>query len=322
MTPRHALAFGILGVVALMLLPVMAPPYYATLMIPIFGYAIALLGFNLLFGYTGLLSFGHAMFLGAGAYGAAVMAGVLGIRLFETMLLAVVLGTMIAALPIGFVCVRRVGIFFGMLTLAFGMLFYSFLFKFYHVTGGDSGMRVPRMKILGLELTQYNKIELLAGPFYYYCLALLIIAALLMWRIVHSPFGLHLKAIRDNTRKAEYLGVHVHRCRLAAFVISAGFGAAGGAILGFRIGLADPELVYWTHSGQLVFMAVLGGFSNFFGPIIGAFAYILLQDQLQSLTQYWRFVLGAILALIVIAAPGGIAGISDLLTRRFSRADP
>jgi len=322
MTPRHALAFAVLGVVALMLLPVMAPPYYATLMIPIFGYAIALLGFNLLFGYTGLLSFGHAMFLGAGAYGAAVMAGVLGIRLFETMLLAVVLGTMIAAVPIGFVCVRNVGIFFGMLTLAFGMLFYSFLFKFYHVTGGDSGMRVPRMKILGLELAQYNKIELLAGPFYYYCLALLIIAALLMWRIVHSPFGLHLKAIRDNARKAEYLGVHVHRSRLAAFVISAGFGAAGGAILGFRIGLADPELVYWTHSGQLVFMAVLGGFSNFFGPIIGAFAYILLQDQLQSLTQYWRFVLGAILALIVIAAPGGIAGISDALPRRSSRADP
>ena len=322
MTPRHALAFAVLGVVALMLLPVMAPPYYATLMIPIFGYAIALLGFNLLFGYTGLLSFGHAMFLGAGAYGAAVMAGVLGIRLFETMLLAVVLGTMIAAVPIGFVCVRNVGIFFGMLTLAFGMLFYSFLFKFYHVTGGDSGMRVPRMKILGLELAQYNKIELLAGPFYYYCLVLLIIAALMMWRIVHSPFGLHLKAIRDNARKAEYLGVHVHRCRLAAFVISAGFGAAGGAILGFRIGLADPELVYWTHSGQLVFMAVLGGFSNFFGPIIGAFAYVLLQDQLQSLTQYWRFVLGAILALIVIAAPGGIAGITDALPRRSSRADP
>ncbi len=87
-----------------------------------------------------------------------------------------------------------------------------------------------------------------------------------MWRIVHSPFGLHLKAIRDNARKAEYLGVHVRRFRLAAFVISAGFGAIGGAILGFRIGLADPELVYWTQSGQMVFMTVLGGFANFFGP--------------------------------------------------------
>jgi branched-chain amino acid transport system permease protein len=227
---------------------------------------------------------------------------------------------MLAAIPVGFLCVRNVGIFFGMLTLAFGMLFYSFLFKFYHLTGGDSGMRVPRMNILGLELAQYNKIELLAGPFYYYCLVLLIIAALVMWRIVHSPFGLHLRAIRDNARKAEYLGVHVHRFRLAAFVISAGFGAAGGAILGFRIGLADPELVYWTHSGQLVFMAVLGGFSNFFGPIIGVLAFTLLQDQLQSLTQYWRFILGAILAITVIGFPGGIAAIPDML-RPIRRAD-
>ena len=322
MTGRDAFVVGSLGVLALMMLPIAAPPYYATLMIPFFGYAIALLGFNLLFGYTGLLSFGHAMFLGAGAYGTAIMAGVLGIRLFEPVLLAVVLGSMIAAAPIGFVCVRNVGIFFGMLTLAFGMLFYSFLFKFYHLTGGDSGMRVPRMKILGLELAQYNKIELLAGPFYYYCLALLVIAALLMWRIVHSPFGLHLRAIRDNARKAEYLGVHVRRCRLAAFVISAGFGAVGGAVLAFRIGIADPELVYWTHSGQLVFMTVLGGFSNFFGPVIGALVYILLQDELQSLTQYWRFVLGAILALIVIAAPGGIAGLIDQLPRRSVRAAP
>ena len=322
MTGRDAFVVGSLGVLALMMLPIAAPPYYATLMIPFFGYAIALLGFNLLLGYTGLLSFGHAMFLGAGAYGTAIMAGVLGIRLFEPVLLAVVLGSMIAAAPIGFVCVRNVGIFFGMLTLAFGMLFYSFLFKFYHLTGGDSGMRVPRMKILGLELAQYNKIELLAGPFYYYCLALLVIAALLMWRIVHSPFGLHLRAIRDNARKAEYLGVHVRRCRLAAFVISAGFGAVGGAVLAFRIGIADPELVYWTHSGQLVFMTVLGGFSNFFGPVIGALVYILLQDELQSLTQYWRFVLGAILALIVIAAPGGIAGLIDQLPRRSVRAAP
>jgi branched-chain amino acid transport system permease protein len=320
MTGFRAGLVALAGIVALALVPVLAPPYYAGLMIPFFGYAIALLGFNLLFGYTGLLSFGHAMFLGFGAYGAAVMAGVLGIRSFELVLLCSVLAAMAAALPIGLLCVRYVGIFFGMLTLAFGMLFYSFLFKFYHVTGGDSGMRVPRMNILGLEFTQLNKIELLAGPFYYYCLALLAIAALLMWRIVHSPFGLHLKAIRDNARKAEYLGVHVRRCRLAAFVISAAFGAAGGVILGFRIGLADPELVYWTQSGQLVFMAVLGGFTNFFGPIIGALSFILLQDQLQSLTEYWRFVLGAILAIIVIGFPGGIAGIAGDVRRNLARS--
>jgi branched-chain amino acid transport system permease protein len=319
---KGAAVFATAAAAALALLPVLAPPYYATLMIPFFGYAIALLGFNLLFGYTGLLSFGHAMFLGIGAYGSALLAGVFGLQSFELVLLGVMCISMAVALPIGLLCVRHTGIFFGMLTLAFGMLFYSFLFKFYHLTGGDSGMRIPRMNILGLELAPYNKIELLAGPFYYYCLALLIIATFLMWRIVHSPFGLHLRAVRDNARKAEYLGVHVHRFRLAAFVISAAFGAAGGAIVGFRIGLADPELVYWTHSGQLVFMTVLGGFSNFFGPILGALAFTLLQDQLQSLTQYWRFILGAILAVVVIGFPAGIAGILDLWPRASARAQP
>lgn len=312
-------AVALCGIALLALLPLVLPPYYIGLMIPFYGYAIALLGFNLLFGYTGLLSFGHAMFIGIGAYGAAVMSGMLGIKSFELVLIAVVLASALIALPIGALCVRYIGIFFGMLTLAFGMLFHSFLFKFYHLTGGDSGMRVPRMDILGLEFDRYNKIEFLAGPFYFYCLALLIIAGLLMWAIVHSPFGLHLKAIRDNPRKAEYLGVHVYRFRLAAFVISAAFGAAGGAIIGFRVGLADPELVYWTQSGQLVFMAVLGGFTNFFGPIVGAFAYILLEDQLQSVTQYWRFVLGAVLALIVIGFPTGIAGLADDLRRRLAR---
>lgn len=303
------------GTIGLTLVPALAPPYYASLLIPFFAYAIALLGFNLLFGYTGLLSFGHAMFLGVGAYGAAVVAGVLGVRHFEAVLAIVVPAAALLAVPIGYVCVRSIGIFFGMLTLAFGMLFHSFLFKFYSLTGGDSGMRVPRMKLLGLEFAPYNKIELLAGPFYYYCLALLALAALLMWRIVQSPFGLHLRTIRDNPRKAEYLGVHVRRARLAAFVISAAFGAAGGAILGFRVGLADPELVYWTHSGHLVFMTLLGGFSNFFGPIVGALAFTLLQDELQSLTQYWRFVLGAVLAVIVIGFPGGILGFVGGLRR-------
>jgi branched-chain amino acid transport system permease protein len=311
------------AVAALGLVPLLAPPFYANLLVPFFGYAIALLGFNLLFGYTGLLSFGHAMFLGVGAYGAAVIAGVLGIRQFEVVLVGAALAGLVIAVPIGFLCVRYTGIFFGMLTLAFGMLAHSVLFKFYHLTGGDTGMRIPRLNILGLEFAGYNKLELLAGPFYYYCLALLLIAGFIMWRIVHSPFGLHLRALRDNAQKAEYLGVRVRQFRLAAFAISAVYGAIGGAILGFRTGLADPELVYWTHSGHLVFMTVLGGFSSFFGPIAGALALTLLQDQLQSATQYWRFVLGAILAAVVIFLPRGLAGLAadfTALTRRRAEA--
>jgi branched-chain amino acid transport system permease protein len=298
------------AVAALGAVPFIAPPFYVNLLVPFFGYAIALLGFNLLFGYAGLLSFGHAMFLGLGAYGAAVIAGVFGIKHFEAVLVGVALAGLVVALPIGLMCVRYTGIFFGMLTLAFGMLAHSFLFKFYHLTGGDSGMRVPRMSILGQQFDAYNKMEFLVGPFYYYCLVLLVIAGCIMWRIVNSPFGLHLKSLRDNAQKAEYVGVRVRQFRLAAFVISAIYGAIGGAILGFRVGVADPELVYWTHSGHLVFMTVLGGFSNFFGPVTGALALTLLQDQLQSATQYWRFVLGAILAAMVIFFPRGLAGIA------------
>jgi branched-chain amino acid transport system permease protein len=317
------LAIVLAAIAALASVPLLAPPFYANLMVPFFGYAIALLGFNLLFGYAGLLSFGHAMFLTLGAYGAAVIAGVLGIKQFEVVLAGVSLAAVLVALPIGLMCVRYVGIFFGMLTLAFGMLAHSFLFKFYHLTGGDSGMRVPRMSILGQEFEAYNKIELLVGPFYYYCLGLLIVAALIMWRIVRSPFGLHLRALRDNAQKAEYVGVRVRQFRLAAFVISAVYGAIGGAILGFRVGVADPELVHWTHSGHLVFMTVLGGFTSFLGPVVGALALTLLQDQLQAVTQYWRFVLGAVLAAMVIFFPRGLAGIVQdagaLLGRRLGQ---
>ena len=312
----------LLALIAVMaLLPLVASPYALLLMLPFVGYGIALLGFNLLFGTTGLLSFGHALFLGVGAYAAAVLTSKFGILSFEIILIAAALASTLVSLVIGVLCVRYTRIFFGMLTLAFGMLFHSFLYKFYAITGGDQGMRVLRPLLLGMEW-RGGKTAFLSGPFYYYALILFALLALAMWRITQSPFGLHLRAIRENAGKAAYVGVEIFRMRLAAFVISAAFGAAGGAIVGFRIGLADPELVYWTHSGQLVFMTVLGGFSNFFGPILGALAFTLLQDQLQSLTQYWRFILGAILAVVVIGFPAGIAGILDLWPRASARAQP
>src|SRR5258708_28388339 len=127
------------------------------------------------------------MFVGVGAYGAAILSGTLGVKSFELVLLTVMLASCAIALPIGALCVRYIGIFFGMLTLAFGMLFHSFLFKFYYVTGGDSGMRVARMNILGLEFARYNKIGFLAGPFYYYYLALMTLSGFLMWRLIPSP---------------------------------------------------------------------------------------------------------------------------------------
>jgi branched-chain amino acid transport system permease protein len=294
---------------ALLLLPVVAPLYYVLLMLPFMAYAVVLLGLNLLFGYTGLVSFGHALFIGIGAYAGAFVTTHTSVRSLEVILIAAgVLGAVVAA-PVGALCVRYVKIYFGMLTLAFGMLFYTFLLKFYRLTGGDEGMRVLRPSLLGLDLGAMPKTDYLAGPYYYYSLGVLVVAAFVMWRIVHSPFGLCLKSVRDNPAKAEALGLGVTRYRWHAFVISAVYAAVGGALLGPPTGNVDPTLAYWTQSGNIIFMTLLGGFASFFGPILGAFVFIFLQDTVMSVVPYWRLVFGAILAFMVIFAPSGLMGL-------------
>ena len=310
--PGRAVLFGFVAatIAVLAAFPHVAQPYYVTLVLPAFAYAIALLGFNLLFGTTGLLSFGHALFVAVGAYGAAVLSSRMGVKSFELILLASGVAAVLAAIPVALLSVRYVRIFFGILTLAFGMLFHSFLFKFYDLTGGDTGIRVLRPTILGMDFKELDKTAFLVGPFYYACLLLAVVLGVVMWRIVHSPFGLHLAAIRENPTKAEYLGVRVRLFRLIAFLISAFYCALGGVILAINTGQADPELAYWTHSGELVFMTVLGGFASFFGPMVGAFTFIFLKSELMGLTQYWRFFLGAILALIVIVFPRGLMGLA------------
>ena len=305
---RLALAAVVLGVV---LVPLSGREYYTTLMLPFFAYGIALLGLNLLFGVTGLLSFGHALFVALGAYTAAFLTTKAGVLHFEVILLAAAVAGLVLAVPVGLLCVRYVKIYFGMLTLAFGMLFYSFLYKFYALTGGDEGMRVLRPLLAGQAFASLGKVQFLTGPYYYYALVLLAGAALVMWRIVHSPFGLCRRSIRENPEKAESMGVSVRRYRFYAFLIAAVFGAVGGALLAVPTGLADPLLAYWTHSGNLVFMVILGGFAHFFGPLVGAFVFIFLQDQVMSITAYWRFVFGGVLAVVVIFFPRGLMGLLD-----------
>ena len=305
---RTAVVLGGVGA-AVLVLPLVAPPYYAILMLPFMAYGVVLLGFNLLFGYTGLVSFGHALFIGVGAYTGAVLTTRLGVRHMELILPAAALAAAVVAAPVGALCVRYVKIYFGMLTLAFGMVFYTFLLKFYRLTGGDEGIRMLRPSLLGSEWAGFNKTAYLVGPYYYFSLAVLVLATVVMWRIVGSPFGLCLRTIRDNPLKAESLGVSVPRYRWSAFMISAVYAAVGGALLAPPTGNVDPTLAYWTHSGNVVFMVLLGGFASFFGPLVGAFAFIFLQDTVMSVVPYWRLIFGAVLAFIVIFAPGGLMGL-------------
>ena len=292
-----------------LLLPRVAPPYHVLLMLPFMAYAVVLLGLNLLFGYTGLVSFGHALFIGIGAYTGAFLTTHTSVRSMEVILVMAAVGGAVVAALVGALCVRYVKIYFGMLTLAFGMVFYTFLLKFYRLTGGDEGMRVLRPSLLGQGWDAMPKTDYLIGPYYYYSRGVLVLAALVMWRIVHSPFGLVLRTIRDNPVKAESLGLGVARYRWYAFVISGVYGAAGGALLGPPTGNVDPTLVYWTQSGNIVFMTLLGGFASFFGPVLGAFVFIYLQDTVMSVVPYWRLIFGAVLAFIVIFAPGGLMGL-------------
>jgi branched-chain amino acid transport system permease protein len=302
-------AAGLAGAAALLAAPLVATPYQLTLLLPAFAYGIALLGLNLLFGTTGLLSFGHALFVALGAYTAAWLTTRAGVLALELLVLAGAAVAALVAVPVGLLCVRYVKIYFGMLTLAFGMLFYSFLYKFYAITGGDEGIRVLRPTVLGQPFAGLDKVGFLTGPFYYEALVLLGAAALVMRRIVRSPFGLSLRAIRENADKAAFVGVRVPRARFAAFVIAAVFGGVGGVLLAVPTGLADPGLAYWTHSGNLVFMLLLGGFQHFLGPIVGAIVFIFLQDLVMSLTTYWRLVFGGLLAAVVIFFPGGLLGL-------------
>jgi branched-chain amino acid transport system permease protein len=311
-----SLAFYAVVLVALLLVPVFLGPYYASLAIPIMATTIALMGLNLLFGYGGMMSLGHAMYVAIGAYSSAILGTKLGICSFELQLLVAILVSGGVAFIAGSLCVRYSSIFFSILTLALGMILHSLLFKMYAWTGGESGMSVPRPSLLGMQFDSLNKTRFLIGPFYYYSAAMLALATLVMKVVIDSPFGLALRAARDNASKLQFLGTSVYRVRRGAYVLSAVYCALGGAVLAVSVGAADPELAYWTQSGNLVFMVILGGLSSFGGAIVGAVSFTLMQDWLMSHTEYWRFGLGVTLAVLVIVAPQGLLG---LFSRAFGR---
>lgn len=307
---KFAYAVPLIGFALIAVFPYIAGPHYAILMFSAMGFAIALFGLNLLFGFTGLLPFGHAMFLAIGAYTAAYLTAAKYMSL-ELILLTAAAAAIVIAIPVGLLCIRYIKIYFGMLTLAFSMLLYSFLFKFYKITGGDEGLRIKMPTPSLFDLSKQDTITILTGPLYYYVFGLMLVLAIIMWRIVDSPFGLGLRAIRENEQKAKYLGVNVQRYRLVAFVVAGVYGALGGVIVAIPVGLADPSLAYWVQSGNLVFMLLLGGYTNFFGPVLGAVLFIFFQDQLMSYTEYWRLTFGVLLAVIVIFFPSGLMAVID-----------
>lgn len=280
--------------------------------------AIGALGFNLLLGYTGLLSFGHSAFFGGGAYTVAFLVKYFKIASMELFLAGSALSSALISLLFGYVCVRYTRIFFGILTLALSQVLWSLAFKFYWVTGGTDGLRVPTPTLLGVAPSA-DVMDFLAFRYYYYVLAAFAAATLLMWLIVHSPFGKALQAIRDNEVRAEFIGIRIRRYRLIAFVISGIFTGVAGALWAPLNGLASPDILVWTFSGEIVFMTVLGGFRTFVGPIIGAIVFTYLKTYAVGFTVYWQFLLGTVLVVLVLALPTGIMGAVERLSSKLKR---
>jgi branched-chain amino acid transport system permease protein len=320
----RALAVAAPIVLALVLLPRVVDLYQTELLIYGFTFAIAALGFNLLLGYTGLLSFGHSAYFGTGAYTVAFIVRDLNLHSMELCILGALASTLIISALFGYVCVRHTRIFFGILTLALSQVIWSLAFKFFWVTGGTDGIRVPRTAITLLagllDFKGSGSYQRFVYSYYYYVLTLFLVAVAIMWVIVHSPFGKALQAIRDNDVRAGFVGIPVRRYRWIAFVISGLFTGLAGALWVPLNGLTTPDILYWPFSGEIVFMTVLGGFRTFTGPIVGAIAFNYLKVYAVASSQYWQLVLGVVLVILVMVLPAGIIGTFKRLAGTLGRS--
>ncbi len=267
---------------------------------------LAAISLNFLLGYTGVLSFGHAAYFGLGAYGVGMT-----IRyVVPSTGLGILVGTLVggvAAAIIGPMIIRLRGVYFAMVTIAFGQVFYFIAFRWNSVTGGDDGLIGWTRQPLNLGFTT---VDILHNPtaFYYLVLVLFALALGMMAWILASPFGRTLIAIRENERRARFLGIPVDSHIWISWVISCTFVSLAGALYALLNNFVDPRALYWTQSGDFVIMAVLGGMRSFWGPLIGAAIYVVLQDYLSSQTENWQSFIGIFFVLIVLFFPRGVLG--------------
>jgi branched-chain amino acid transport system permease protein len=308
-SPARTILSVVPVVVLLLVVPWVADEYATILLAYGLVMAIGALGFNLLLGYTGLLSFGHSAYFGMGAYTVAMLVKYGNVSSMELFVVGAIVASAAVAAIFGFVCVRYTRIFFSILTLALSQVLWSLAFKFFWVTGGTDGLRVPTPSLLGGAITPSgDKIVFLARGYYYYVLALFLATVAVLWVIVNSPFGKALQAIRDNETRAAFVGVQIWRYRWIAFCVSGAVTGLAGALWVPLNGLTTPDILHWTFSGEVVFMTVLGGFRTFAGPIIGAIVFNYLKTYAVGYTVYWQLLLGVILVVLVLSLPTGIVG--------------
>lgn len=322
--PIKVLGVAIIIAIGLALFPQFTSTYQTMLLAYGLLFAIAGLGFNLLLGYTGLLSFGHSAFYGMGAYAVAFAARDLGIHSMELLVLCGVGATVALSVVFGLVCVGLTRIFFAIMCLALSQVLWSLSYKFFWVTGGTDGIRVKWPSLLGItEYSGGGAFLRFVDDYYYYVLVIFCFVVVFMWIIAHSPFGKALQAIRDNETRAEFLGVNIRKYRLIAYIVSGSVTGLAGTLWVPLAGLITPDTLWWPFSGKLVFLTLLGGFRNFTGPIVGGIVYNYLEVYAVASTEYWQLVLGGILVVIIVVLPTGlVGGLSRLASKLRAKEEP
>ena len=298
---------------ALAILPALAgaldQPFLLDLALRIMILSVAAVSLNLILGYGGMISFGHAAYIGIGAYAVGIPAYYGEHNGYLQLPLAIGAGALFA-LVTGYICLRTKGVYFIMITLAFAQMAY-FAFVSIEEYGGDDGLVIEQRSEFSGIINMESTLE-----FYYVVLAFLFGALYLVSRIVNARFGMVVQGAKANDERMQSLGFDTFRYRLACYVIAGAMAAAAGWLMGNYNYFFSPEMMSWTHSGELIFMVVLGGAGTMFGPVLGAIVLIILEELLSSATVYWPLILGAILIAVVLFARGGLEGALAMLERR------
>jgi branched-chain amino acid transport system permease protein len=302
-----------LTAIAAIWVALLAAPYW---MVPLGGYTalgtrvlvlgLAAMSLNFLLGFTGVLSFGHAAYFGLGAYGAGLSLKFLALSTPLSLLCGMLLGG-IAGAVLGALIVRRRGVYFAMVTIAVGQVFYYIAFQWSSLTGGDDGLRGFSRQPLNLGFTTIDILSN-ANAFYYFVLFCFALAVALMGFILRSPFGRTMIAIRENERRSRFLGIPIERHIWIAFTVSCLFMGLAGALYALVNNFADPRGLHYSQSGDFVMMAVMGGMRSFWGPLLGAAVFVILQDYLSSITVNWMSFVGMLFIAVVLFFPRGLLG--------------
>lgn len=278
------------------------------------------MGFNLLFGYTGLHSFGHGAYLGIGAYAFGLFQQQVTVSLWGGLFCAIAAALLAGAIVGAFLSHRR-GIYYALLTIAFGQVFWFCAMKLHGITGGEDGLLgIPRPDlVIGSWRVDLND----NTAFYWFVAAIAVFAVLALWRIVNAPFGRVLQAIRQNETRARFVGYDVWRWKWLAFTISAGFAGLAGGLFAMAQQSAYPDVMSLHQSGLIVMMVLIGGgLVNFWGPVLGVVLYYIARDILGGLTEAWLLWYGLLFVIMVMVRPEGVAGLFHSLKQRLPRQTP